>query len=68
MPKYFVTYGNNLIGHYSVIEAESYYEARAIAQDGTDGGHFAFMYDDTPVTAAMIEKYDLTEVPLQAMG
>jgi len=65
--RFFVTYGNNLINHFSIVEAEDYLGARMAAHAGTDGGKFAFMYSDNLETAEMIEKYGLTEVPLQAM-
>lgn len=44
MKFFFVTYGNNLIGCYTPIEAEDYATARKIAYEGTDKGKFAFMY------------------------
>ena len=67
MSKFIVTYGNNLINHFSVVEADDYQAARRIAHAGTGGGKFAFMYDDDSETAAMIDKYALSEIPLQAM-
>ena len=67
MNRYFVTYGNNLINNFSIVEAETYLEARAIAHPATGGGKFAFMYEDDIETSDMIDKYGLTEIPLQAM-
>lgn len=42
---FFITYGNNLIGCYTKIEAESYTTARKIAHEGTNKGKYAFMYE-----------------------
>ncbi|HEY6020837.1 MAG TPA: hypothetical protein VIY48_13345 [Candidatus Paceibacterota bacterium] len=45
MNLFFITYGNNLLGCYTKIEAESYAAARKIAYEGTDKGKYAFMYE-----------------------
>lgn len=66
MPKFYVTYGNNLIRHYSVVEADDEDEAREIAYEGTDSGKFAFMYTEEQF-AGQAEKYHLTEIELQPM-
>ena len=68
MPKFFVTYGcgSNLAGCYSVVEAETYGVARSIVST-TTRNKFAFMYDEKDF-AGQVEKYNLTEVPLQAQS
>lgn len=68
MPKFYVTYacGGNLAGCYSVIDAETYLAARAIASTATRN-KYAFMYDEKGF-AGQVEEYKLTEVPLQAQS
>jgi len=65
LKKFYVTYGNNLIGKYSVVEAENYWKAREIVFEKI-GRFFAFIYSD-PEFSGQIEKFDLKEIPLQPM-
>ena len=66
---YFITYGNNLIGCYSVIMADSYSDAREIAHNGTNGSKFAFMYEGKEELQRQLDRgyLDRGEVPLQPM-
>lgn len=68
MAKFFVTYGSgsNLSGCYSVVDAQTYGTARAHVSVVTRN-KFAFMYDEKAFEG-QIEKYQLTEVPLQAQS
>lgn len=65
MPEFFVTYGfgSNLKNCYSKVTGPDYSTARALVDDVTEG-KFAFMYDAERF-AGQVEKYGLTEVPLQ---
>jgi len=65
MVKLYVTYGlgSNLCNCYSVVEAESYVEARN-AVDRVTGGKFAFDYTEK-LFERQVDKYGLKEVPLQ---
>lgn len=67
---YFITYGNNLIGAYSVIMAESYSDAREIAYKGTDNGKFAFFYEGKEELQRQLDRgyLDRGEVDLQPMN
>jgi hypothetical protein len=69
MEFFFITYGNNLIGCYSVIRAHDYSAARKIAFEGTDNGKFAFFYEGTNELQRQIERgyLDGGEVELQPM-
>mgnify|MGYP000449769339 FL=1 len=69
MEFFFITYGNNLIGCYSVINAEDYRAARMIAFDGTDGGKYSFIYEGKEELQRQIDRgyLDRGEVPLQPM-
>lgn len=69
MEFFFITYGNNLIGCYSVIQAESYSEARKIAYEGTDSGMYSFFYEGKDELQEQIDKGYLNggEIPLQPM-
>jgi hypothetical protein len=63
--QFFVTYGlnSNLAHNFSIIEAEDESRARDTAIIMTKG-QFAFLYDRTRF-AGQVEKFGLTEVPLQ---
>ena len=65
MVKLYVTYamGSYLCNCYSVVEAESYQEARNIV-DRVTNGKFAFDYTGE-LFEHQVEKYGLKEVPLQ---
>lgn len=69
MEFFFITYGNNLIGCYSVIQAESYSEARKIAYEGTDSGKYSFFYEGKDELQRQIDKcyLDRGEIELQPM-
>jgi hypothetical protein len=69
MEFFFITYGNNLIGCYSVIKADDYSTAREIAYNGTDNGKFAFFYEGKEELQRQIDRgyLDRGEVPLQPM-
>ena len=68
MEFFFITYGNNLLGCYSVIYADTYSEARTKAFEGTDNGKFAFFYEGYQEFQRQIDKGYLTrEVELQPM-
>ena len=69
MEFFFITYGNNLIGCYSVIKADDYSTAREIAYNGTDNGKFAFFYEGKEELQRQIDcgYLDRGEVPLQPM-
>lgn len=69
MEFFFITYGNNLIGCYSVIEAASYSEAREIAYKGTDNGKFSFFYEGKEELQRQLDRgyLDRGEIELQPM-
>lgn len=69
MEFFFVTYGNNLLGCYSVIIAEDYHSARKIAFEGTDNGKFAFFYEGQEELNRQLDRGYLNggEVELQPM-
>jgi hypothetical protein len=67
-PVFFITYGNNLLGCYSKIDANSYTEGRAIAYKGTDSGKYAFFYEGQDELDRQIAKgYLQREIELQPM-
>lgn len=63
--KIYITYacGSALRNNYSVVEGEDYSDCRAKAHAVT-GGKFAFAYTEGEFDG-QIERYGLTEVPLQ---
>lgn len=63
--EFFVTYacGSNLANNFSIIQAYDEDEASDIAHIVTKG-KFAFLYT-RQTFAGQVEKYNLTEVPLQ---
>jgi hypothetical protein len=61
---FFITYGNQLLGCYSRIEAETYHEGRIIAHEGTDGGKYAFFYEGQEELDRQIKEYSLREIPI----
>ena len=69
MEFFFITYGNNLIGCYSVIMAENYATAREMAYKGTNNGKYAFFYEGKEELQRQIDKGYLNrgEVQLQPM-
>lgn len=67
MKLFFITYGNDLIGYYSKIMANTYGEARAIAYEGTAGGMYSFMYEGEEELNSQILKYNLKEIEIQPM-
>lgn len=67
MSLFFITYGNNLLGCYSKIEADSYSEARSIAYQGTDGGKYSFIYTGQEELDNQMSKWNLREIELQPM-
>jgi hypothetical protein len=66
MIKLFVTYGNGYKqrNSYSVVEGETLKDCYEQIDKATNG-KYAFTYD-TESFAGQIEKYGLTEIPLQA--
>ncbi len=68
MKFFFITYGNNLLGYYSVIMAEDYSKAREIAFMMTDG-KFAFFYEGKEELQRQLDRGYLNggEVELQPM-
>lgn len=69
MEFFFITYGNNLLGCYSVIKAETYSKAREIAYEGTNQGKYSFFYEGTEELQRQIDKgyLDRGEIDLQPM-
>ena len=66
MENFYITYSNNsnLAHCFSKVPARDYSAARATVNCAI-GSSFAFMYDDEDFSG-QVEKYGLTEVPLQA--
>jgi hypothetical protein len=69
MEFFFITYGNNLLGCYSTIEAENYEAARKIAYEGTNNGKYAFFYEGKEELQRQIDRgfLDGGEINLQPM-
>jgi hypothetical protein len=63
--KYYITYGADYLQHknYSVVESDTYSNARQSVIDQI-GFHWAFIYSEEGF-AGQVEKYGLTEIPLQ---
>ena len=64
---YFVTYGNNLLGCYSIIEEPDFKKARKLAYEATDGGKYAFFYSIADLKTQLKRNFVTKEIPLQPM-